>query len=261
MKGHDIEVWQGKNLTDSKTTQEYFDEFSSNKFGKIMKTAVPKTLNCMKYAHYLPEYHRLFSDFGAQKVNMLEIGVQHGGSYRLWKNYFGEDLLRWTGIDINQKCLALNNDLSAEKGLVCCGSQADPEFLEDVASRRGEFDVVIDDGSHQSEHIVSSFKSLAKHVKDGGLYIIEDIHACYWNGFRGVEDSSNALSYFLGLAHSLNVQAIRHKRCSKNLSSDELTTAPAWIRKIELLPSMVICHMGAPLPMIEWKAGRNSVIS
>jgi hypothetical protein len=44
------------------------------------------------------------------------------------------------------------------------------------------------------------------------------------------------------------------------LSPDELVTPPALIRKIELLPSMIICHMGVPLPMIEWKAGMKSVI-
>ena len=261
MKGHEIQVWQGSSLTDGKTTKQYFEEFCSNKFGKIMKTANSDTLNCMKFAHYLPEYHRLLSGFNEQKINMLEIGVQHGGSYRLWKNYFGEDILRWTGIDINQKCLALNSNMSANHGLVCCGSQADPDFLEDVGRQRGKFDVVIDDGSHQSEHIVASFESLAKHVKDGGLYIIEDIHACYWKGYRGESDSLNALSYFLGLAHSLNIQAIRHERCSANLSSDELVAAPALMRKIELLPSMIVCHMGAPLPMIEWKAGEKTVIS
>ncbi len=170
-------------------------------------------------------------------------------------------MLRWTGVDINEKCLALNNQLTSEKGLVCCGSQADPVFLEDVATQRGKFDVIIDDGSHQSEHIIASFKSLARHVKDGGLYIVEDVHACYWKGFRGDSDSSNALSYFLGLAHSLNVQATLHERCSKNLRPDELATPPALIQKIEMLPSMIICHMGAPLPMIEWKAGMKSVIA
>ena len=111
MKGHNIESWPDGGLSSSvggKSKQEYLDEFLKNKFGQIMKSAGIETLNCMKLAHYLPEYQKLFSDFNGLRVNMLEIGVQHGGSYRIWKNFFGEDLLRWTGIDINQKCLALN---------------------------------------------------------------------------------------------------------------------------------------------------------
>ena len=119
MKGHDIESWTNSINGDlDKGIQEYFNDFSANKFGKIMKSAGVDTLNCMKLAHYLQEYQRLFSAFDGQNVNMLEIGVQHGGSYRLWKNYFGEDLLRWTGIDINPRCLALNNSFSPSKALV-----------------------------------------------------------------------------------------------------------------------------------------------
>ncbi len=262
MEGHHIECWADSIVSDpGKSLQECFDDLSANKFGKIMKSAGVDTLNCMKLAHYLPEYQRLFSVFDGQNVNMLEIGVQHGGSYRLWKNYFGEDLLRWTGIDINPGCLGLNNNFPPEKALVCCGSQDDSSFVEDVAVKRGKFDVVVDDGSHRSEHIISSFKSLAKHVKGGGLYIVEDVHACYWQGFRGESGSLNALSYFLGLAHSLNSQAVRHERHAKDLRPEELIESPALIRKIELLPSMIVCHMGSPLPIIEWKAGKKSIIA
>lgn len=91
-----------------------------------------------------------------------------------------------------------------------CGSQDDALFVKDVAAKRGEFDFIVDDGSRRSQHIISSFKSLAKYVKDGGLYIVEDVHACCWQGFRGESGSLNALSCFLSLAHSLNVQAVRH---------------------------------------------------
>ena len=264
MQGHSIEAWTHSGLAGSRSgkgQQECFDGFVKNKFGQIMKSADENTFNCMKLAHYLPEYQRLFEKLDGSKVNFLEIGVQHGGSYRLWKNFFGEDLLRWTGIDINNKCLAFNDFLSPENGLVCCGSQADSEFLEKVSSQRGNFDIIVDDGSHQSEHIIASFKVLAKHVKDGGLYIIEDVHACYWKGFRGSSDSLNALAYFLELAHSLNSQAVQHDRCSKNLSSSERVVPPARIQKIELLPSMIICHMGTPHPIIEWKAGKRSILS
>ena len=258
---HDIQAWKSSTLNCDKTKEEFFEDYSSNKFGNILKATQGDSLICNKFANYWPEYQRLFAGLEVQKINMLEIGVQHGGSYRVWKNYFGEDLLSWTGIDIDPKCLALNNDLPEEKGLVLCGNQADDNFLEKVVSKRGTFDVVIDDGSHHSEDIVSSFKCLAKHVAEGGLYIVEDIHACYWSGFRGESDSANALSYFLGLAHSLNIQAIKHKRCSKNLSSAEIAAPTALIRKIELIPSMVVCYMGSPLPMIEWRAGTRSVIA
>ena len=91
MKGHDIEAWPNDSLANSvgsESRQECFNGFVNNKFGEIMRSAGLDTLNCMKLAHYLPEYQRLFSEFNGSRVNMLEIGVQHGGSYRLWKNFF-----------------------------------------------------------------------------------------------------------------------------------------------------------------------------
>ena len=83
---------------------------------------------------------------------------------------------------------------------MCCGSQDDSSFVEDVVEI-GKFDVVVDGVIGLSCCLV---KSLAKYVKGGGLYIVEDVHACYWQGFRGESGSLNALLYFLGLAHSLN---------------------------------------------------------
>ena len=35
--------------------------------------------------------------------------------------------------------------------------------------------LIIDDGSHIVEHMLLSIKTLSKHLKVGGIYIIEDI--------------------------------------------------------------------------------------
>ena len=40
-----------------------------------------------------------------------------------------------------------------------------------------KFDVIIDDGSHESEHILTSLKTLFPRLKTGGYYFIEDLHA------------------------------------------------------------------------------------
>ena len=206
---------------------------------------------------YIEIYESYFEKIRDEKLKIFEIGIADGKSLLTWADYFKNSTI--IGIDIH-KINPIEKKLNKNNIEIHQGSQSDKYFIEELISKYKEFDIIIDDGSHQSEHIIASFETLAKHVRDGGLYIVEDVHACYWKGFRGDSDSSNALSYFLGLAHSLNTQATRHERCSKNLSPDELVTPPALIRKIELLPSMIICHMGVPLPMIEWKAGMKSVI-
>ena len=49
----------------------------------------------------------------------------------------------------------------------------------------GPFDLIIDDGSHHSSHIITSFNHLfADGLKDTGIYFVEDLHANYWLPWR-----------------------------------------------------------------------------
>ena len=62
------------------------------------------------------------------------------------------------------------------------GDQSDVAFLEYVLEdSRGEFDVIIDDGSHVPDHQILTFNKLFGSLKPGGLYIFEDIETSYWN--------------------------------------------------------------------------------
>jgi hypothetical protein len=54
-----------------------------------------------------------------------------------------------------------------------------------VSDEFGPFDIVIDDGSHVPKHVVTSFGALFPQVKDGGLYVIEDVQTTFWPNFGG----------------------------------------------------------------------------
>lgn len=261
MKGHKIElIGTGSSSSLRKGgAQKIFDRLAHNKVGRILASYDESSLNCMKFAHYLPIYQGLFEKFADSRVNMLEIGVQHGGSYRLWSNFFGEDLLCWTGLDIEPKCLRLNEGVSPSRAKVFLGSQSDSECLKRIAKNRGLFDIIIDDGSHKTDHIKQSFEVLSKYIRSGGVYVIEDVHASYWKGFRGVGEHLNIVSYFQEFLHSLNSQAVVHPRRAKDIDQKEILKPPAPMTKIEFLPSMIICHMGEPDPLIEWWAGTESI--
>ena len=41
------------------------------------------------------------------------------------------------------------------------------------------FDIIIDDGSHQSKHIISSFKFLFSYLNNNGIYVVEDLQTSY----------------------------------------------------------------------------------
>lgn len=239
--------------------QKVFNRLADNKIGRILASYNRSSLSCGKLAHYLPVYQRLLGKFSDSRVNMFEIGVQHGGSYQLWSNFFGEDLLCWTGLDIEPNCLKLNDRLDSFKAKVFSGSQTDHELLQRVSEERGPFDIIIDDGSHKTDHVKKSFEVLCKYVKPGGVYIVEDVHASYWEGFRGSGEHVSVVSYFQKLLHSLNSQALESPRRAKDVIQEEILKAPAPMNKIEFLPSMIICHMGEPDPLIEWRAGSSTI--
>lgn len=56
------------------------------------------------------------------------------------------------------------------------GDQGRREDLERLAATVGKVDAIIDDGSHISEHQLLSLEVLWPCVKDGGIYVIEDMH-------------------------------------------------------------------------------------
>ena len=114
---------------------------------------------------------------------MLEIGVQSGGSTRVWSQYFGENL-NYTGLDINPNCAQFE---MPEKGIhILTGSQMDEQLLLRVCRDYGPFDIVIDDGGHTSEMIMRSFNVLFGCMHDEGVYAIEDLHTmvCWQSSFH-----------------------------------------------------------------------------
>ena len=133
-----------------------------------------------KWHHYIPYYDRYFSSFRQGPVRFLEIGVFRGGSLAMWRKYFGEKAVIF-GVDSDPNCAALNG----QSGQVRIGSQNDPDFLKQVISEMGGVDIVLDDGSHQAKHQIESFKILFPEMREGGVYMVEDLHTSFWRGYGG----------------------------------------------------------------------------
>jgi cephalosporin hydroxylase len=133
-----------------------------------------------KWDHYFDIYEKYFSKFRGRKINMLEIGISHGGSLQLWKKYFGENVHIYA-IDINPEC----KKLQEENITIFIGSQSDKSFLENAASQLPDLDFVIDDGGHTMQQQLISFETLFLKVKEDGLYFVEDTHTSYWEEFHG----------------------------------------------------------------------------
>jgi hypothetical protein len=133
-----------------------------------------------KWVHYFDIYERHFERFRGRKPVMLEIGVMGGGSLAMWKEYFGPDC-KIIGLDINPEC-----GQHANEGIdIFIGSQDDPDVIAQITEKYPQIDIVIDDGSHLSRHMVKTFELIYNHISSNGVYLIEDTHANYWPNWEG----------------------------------------------------------------------------
>jgi hypothetical protein len=133
-----------------------------------------------KWVHYFPIYERHFAWYRNKSLTFLEIGVSKGGSLGLWQRYFGP-LAKIVGIDIDPACKAHESS-----GIfVRTGDQSDEKFLAGVVEEFGIPDIVLDDGSHRMDHMARSFHFLYPKMPKNGVYMVEDLHTCYWEEFGG----------------------------------------------------------------------------
>ena len=133
-----------------------------------------------KYDHYFPIYERHFLRFVGKQITFFEIGSGRGGSAQMWKQYFGSNA-RIVSLDINPDCAEFEEDQIH----VRIGHQADAEFLDKVLNEFGAPDIVLDDGSHENDHMIATFGHLYDRTKDRGVYMVEDMHCCYLERYGG----------------------------------------------------------------------------
>jgi hypothetical protein len=131
--------------------------------------------------NYTKHYSRYFDPMRQDKLKLLEIGVDKGFSLKSWKEYFPNAEL--VGLDI----LDLKK-FEEDRIHVEMGDQRDTDFLKKVNDKYGPFDIIIDDGSHHNEDMKASFDFLFPLLKPGGMYVVEDLHSCYWGETHGSGD-------------------------------------------------------------------------
>jgi hypothetical protein len=129
---------------------------------------------------YCQHYHAHFKAMRLKPVNVLEIGIggydnpkRGGESLRMWKAYFPNG--RINGIDLHDKRMHEEARIKT-----FAGSQVDEAFLKRVIAEIGTPDIIIDDGSHRSEHVIESFRILFPLLAPRGIYAVEDLQTSYW---------------------------------------------------------------------------------
>ena len=132
--------------------------------------------NCHKWEHYFEIYERYLQPFVGTPCTYLEIGVQRGGSLKLMRDYLGPQA-RIIGVDVDPSCAVVRD----EGFEIHIGDQANGAFLERLVRETGTYDIVVDDGGHTADQQITSFFMLFPRLKPGGIYIVEDLHAYFWD--------------------------------------------------------------------------------
>ena len=151
---------------------------------------------------FIEIYHKHFSNLKEDKINILEIGVERGDSLRMWREYFTNASI--CAIDLHDRNISVDNTE------ILIGDQSDRSFLQSLVTKYGKFDIIIDDGSHQSKHIIASINFLFNHLSDNGIYVIEDLQTSYQPRYGGsrfnLNKKKSSMSFIKSLADSINYE-------------------------------------------------------
>jgi GT2 family glycosyltransferase len=157
-----------------------------------------------KWSIYLSEYDRIFSPYRDLPINFLEIGIQNGGSLEIWAKYFKNANI-FVGCDINPQCSVLKYEDPRINVVVGDANSDSSEKV--IFGLSPTFDIVVDDGSHTSGDIAKAFSRYFPSIKDGGVFIAEDLHCSYWEEFEGgIYYPYSSIAFFKRLADIVNYE-------------------------------------------------------
>jgi len=135
-----------------------------------------------KWSRYFDVYQRYLEKYEGKNITFVEVGVQNGGSLEMWSKFFGPESKLY-GIDVDPNCLNLKYDNPNIKIII--GDQGDPSFWNSLLPSIGPIDVFLDDGGHTMNQQIVTFEKSWGYVKNNGIFICEDTHTSYFNGWGG----------------------------------------------------------------------------
>jgi hypothetical protein len=129
----------------------------------------------LPYHTYIYVYDKELAPY-KKNINMLEIGVDHGGSLALWKKYF--ENYKLVGFDLHPnpiEGMPYTEDLLADENITLKFGRSSTDRGAAAEFEDKTFDVIIDDGSHDPNIQIETFKVWISKLKDKGVFFIEDI--------------------------------------------------------------------------------------
>lgn len=128
---------------------------------------------------YLPIYDKLFLCKRDKNINLIELGIYKGGSTLLWKSYFKNANI----FCLDKKESVFNDDIKILENNNIITMLIDYDTVTAKTFDNIQFDIVIDDLSHDLHHQIKTFEIFRDKLNKDGILIIEDIRPAnlnYW---------------------------------------------------------------------------------
>ena len=131
-------------------------------------------------------YDTIFSDFKNNNISLFEMGIgsnnpriphfmgvhaRPGASLYAWSEYFKNGKIYWADLDSGSVFEDKKNRIKTYQCDQKDGNRVDEIF----SSIDSKLDIIIDDGRHHPDYNKKFFESSFHYLKDGGIYVIEDI--------------------------------------------------------------------------------------
>jgi hypothetical protein len=154
-----------------------------------------------KHDSYFQVYEQVLARYVGKEFTFVEVGVLNGGSLFMWREYFGPRA-RIIGVDLNPAARQWESDGFE----IFIGSQSDPAFWRDFYGKVGNVDVLLDDGGHTNRQQIVTVHESLPHIKDGGVILVEDVHASYMREF-GNPSRFSFINFAKHLVDSVNARS------------------------------------------------------
>lgn len=120
-------------------------------------------------------YSDLFKPLQKDLKTFIEIGIGHGSSIEMWRDYFTNGQIIGADLHLESALNHFNNNTLDRIELLEL-DQSDEQQLENLTKMYSDVDVILDDGSHKMGDQQITFAKLFKMLKSSGIFIIEDLH-------------------------------------------------------------------------------------
>jgi SAM-dependent methyltransferase len=160
------------------------------------KSCLRKNVTNERHCHpYTVFYNSFFKKQRCEKLKIAEIGILDGASLLMWREYFNNseifgfeynnDLINKFKHKFNNSNITLSN----------INVNSESNIYNSFKNINQQYDIIIDDSTHQFEDQIRVIKNVHSFLKPGGVLIIEDIFKKY-NENSYIEQLTDVLDLF-----------------------------------------------------------------